>query len=104
MQSTRKSTTTARHLFAMRRSGVRIPSAPQHEEGPDTLFVRSFFMFWVKARGFGRSPERSGGRRLPSAPPTAERPDTLFVRSFFVFRVKARGFGRSPERSGRSGS
>src|SRR6478735_11641051 len=33
MQSTRTSTTTARHLFAMRRSGVRIPSAPQMAEG-----------------------------------------------------------------------
>ena len=45
MQSTRTNRTTARHLFAMRRSGVRIPSAPQHEAGPDTLFVWSCFAF-----------------------------------------------------------
>ena len=41
----------------MRRSGVRIPSAPQNEEGPDTFFVRSFIVLWMCMGGFGRRSE-----------------------------------------------
>ena len=47
MHRTRTSTTTAPHLFAMRRSGVRIPSAPPTAERPDTLFVRSLCCWWA---------------------------------------------------------
>src|SRR5689334_14093113 len=61
--------------MACRGSGVRIPSAPQRQEGPDMIFVRSFLPFWDLARGFGRTTERSEGGRLPSAPHSGTRYD-----------------------------
>ena len=79
----------------MRRSGVRIPSAPQKENGPDTLFVRSIFVLSMYGGGFGRRSEERA-TRLPSAPQRREGPTRFSWVLLCVPRPSSRAPGVPP--------
>ena len=65
--------------FAMRRPGVRIPSAPPTTQGPDAFFVRSLRHSWMCMGGFGRTPgaQRPDGTAPHSSTTQEEGPTRL---------------------------